>query len=226
MAHRFTFLLVLTFLLPVFVFMTSCEKLRKEIQTEMERGQREKVSVSTCCWCIDANTNANLISSYISPKHCEDAVNDPTKAVTNCRQVKVDSERCSFQRITEKPLDRPGRNLDWREKFREARTTTDLKIHGSDEYITAVTPQPTHCSREISSTGEPASTDPRCSPETCKCFADETLPWNCELVVIRKDGKKESFGQRPKLDREQACDATSCRALFPREVRAFCPSFN
>lgn len=211
--------------LPLMIFMTSCNKFKTAFKEEMARGKSEKVRVSTCCWCVDANTNANVVSNYISPKYCEEAVNDPSKPLTDCKKVKVDSERCSFQKISDRRPDRPGRKVDQYDRLKEARLTTDLKIHGKDEFITAVSPQPTHCNRDITSAGEALSNDPRCQPEACKCFADENLPWNCELMIIRKDGKKESLGQRPKLDRENTCDAATCKELFAREVHAFCPSF-
>lgn len=215
MTLRRTFILFAITLLPLALFLTSCEKLRNQINAEMRRGKPEKIRVSTCCWCVEANTYNNAISNYIGPKYCEQMVKDSTKSYSSCKKVQVDSDRCSFNRVS---------NNASETKIR--RTGNDLRIHGTEEFITALTPQPTHCDRRLTSTGLEDSNDPRCSAETCKCFADPNLPWNCELVLLRKDGKKESLGVRSKLEREHGCDATACRQLFAREVHAFCPSFN
>ncbi len=222
--QRTNFILLTMLLLPVATLVTSCEKFRRQIKTEMHRGREAKIRVSNCCWCVDANTNANVVSNYISPKFCEQMVDDPTKSLTKCKSVKVDSERCSFQTLTEGQSSLPS---DPSLQVQQKRPMNDLKIHGTeDQFITALTPQPTHCDRHLTTAnGLSESSDPRCAVETCSCYADPNLPWNCELVILRKDGKKESLGQRTKLDREHGCDATSCKDLFAREVRAFCPTF-
>lgn len=103
------------------------------------------------------------------------------------------------------------RPVDQVETSSQNRATTD--------YLTALTSADEHCKAER----EVDSKDPRCQTDTCQCFNDPTLPWNCELVLIKKDGKRESLGNQQKPDRDSLCNASLCRGIFADIVREKCP---
>lgn len=166
----------------------------------------------SCCWCENGETRENVLNNYVSRKQCEEQTANPKWL--NCRQVYVESKECRLIQPLFDANDRPVGNRQ-----------ENVIVKGTGEIIAAVA-APLHCDRKLTNEGPVGkSEDPRCKGDSCSCFTDATLPWNCEMVSNRADGRKISLGSRPKMDRDVACVAATCKQLFPEESRAYCPTF-
>lgn len=227
--------------IPVLFFL-SCERFKTELKDELsahpsytakkeshpvankvassvqvdpaQKGPKER----KCCWCVTKLGKENRVMGYSNRATCED-IQEPTD-YTECRGVTVLNDICSFLQ----PVYDSAKIevVGWQPR--------DLVVKPDDPRASpTVIPidasKPVNCNRKESfAKGLNPNSDPRCQIDSCRCFKDESMGWNCRLVAFRKDGRDEQLAQAANPNQGAACTAKVCRELFGAEVNRYCPS--